>query len=233
MPPSLNPPRNQLLASLSSFDLRLLQPHLTPVALSLRAPMEEPNRPIQDVYFIEAGIASVIATHRNHERVEVGLIGYEGMSGTSILLHSNTSPHKTYPQVAGEAQRISTKEFRKVLDVSNTLHGTLLKYVQAFTTQAAHTAVANAHARLDQRLARWILMADDRIPGDVIPLTHQFLSLMLGVRRAGVTETSHILVRQKLIKAARGRIVVLDRKGLERIAGNFYGAPEAEYRRLI
>jgi CRP-like cAMP-binding protein len=99
--------------------------------------------------------------------------------------------------------------------------------------QTAHTAIANARAKLDERLARWILMADDRLDGASLPLTHEFLSLMLGVRRAGVTETIHALETLNLIKAARGEITVLDRKGVERKAGTSYGVPEAEYRRLI
>jgi hypothetical protein len=229
--PPLSRPRNQLLAALSAADYRLLQPHLSPVILKLRANLEMPNRRIADVYFFDAGIASIVAVQNKRDLVEAGLVGYEGMSGTSILLNSLTSPHRTYLQVAGEGQRIPTGAFRKALDASKTLHGLLLKYVQVLMTQTTHTAIANARGRLDQRLARWLLMAHDRIPGDVLPLTHEFLSLMLGVRRAGVTETLHILSSQKLIESTRGRIVVLDRTGLERTAGNLYGTPEAEYRR--
>ena len=99
--------------------------------------------------------------------------------------------------------------------------------------QPAQTAIANARARIDERLARWILMADDRIRNKTLPLTHEFLALMLAVRRAGVTEALHSLARQKLIAAGRGRIVVLNRKGIEKSAGAFYGQPETEYRRLI
>ena len=231
--PPLSRPRNQLLAALSPADFRLLQPHLSSISLNLRANLEMPNRQIDDVYFLDAGIASVVAVHDKNEVVEAGLIGCEGMSGTSILLDSLTSPHRTYMQVAGAAQRIRTDAFRKAFGASKTLHGALLKYVQVFVTQAMHSAVVNARGKLDQRLARWLLMAHDRVPGDELPLTHEFLSLMLGVRRAGVTEALHILSRQKLITAARGQIVVLNRKGLERKAGDFYGVPEAEYRRLI
>lgn len=231
--PALARPRNRLLAALSPSDFRLLQPHLSPITLKLRTVLEKPNRRIDDVYFIEAGIVSIVGTHGEHERAEGGLIGCEGMSGTSILLNSPTSPHRTYLQVAGEGQRISTEAFRKALDASQTLHGLLLKYVQVLITQTVHTAIANAQARLDRRLARWLLMAHDRLPGDMLPLTHDFLAVMLAVRRPGVTEAVHILASQDLIRAARGQIIVLDRKGLERLAGDYYGTPEAEYRRLI
>jgi CRP-like cAMP-binding protein len=100
-------------------------------------------------------------------------------------------------------------------------------------TQTAHTAIANARAHIDQRLARWILMAHDRTRADTLPLTHEFLALMLGVRRPGVTEALQSLKRQQLIDTGRNQIVVLDRKGIERTAGNGYGVPEKEYRRLI
>jgi CRP-like cAMP-binding protein len=108
-----------------------------------------------------------------------------------------------------------------------------LKFVQVFMVQTAHTAIANARARLDQRLARWVLMAHDRIGTETLELTHEFLSLMLGVRRAGVTEALQSLKRQKLIDTGRNKIVLRDRKGILRIAQGFYGVPEKEYRRLI
>jgi CRP-like cAMP-binding protein len=232
-PSSATRPRNRLLAALSPADLNLLQPHLTPVVLKLREDLERPNRRIDDVYFIDSGIASVVAMQSRKERVEVGLIGCEGMSGTSIVLGSGSSPNSTYLQVAGDGQHISSAALRAAMEDSRTLHGLLLKYVQAFMVQTAHTAIANARANLDKRLARWVLMADDRVPGGALPLTHEFLSLMLGVRRAGVTEALHGLSGRRLIETSRGQVVVLNRKGIERIAGELYGTPEAEYRRLI
>jgi CRP-like cAMP-binding protein len=221
------------LAALTPADLRLLQPHLKPLALKLRYEMEKPHKPIDDVYFMDEGIASVVAVQTQGTRVEVGLIGYEGMSGTAVVLGNHRSPHETYIQVAGEGQRISSVELRRAMKASESLHGLLLKYVQAFMVQTAHTAIANARAKLDERLSRWILMAHDRIAGNTLALTHEFLALMLGVRRAGVTEALHSLISQNLLEARRGEIIVLNRKGIERKAGMSYGSPEAEYRRLI
>jgi CRP-like cAMP-binding protein len=232
-PSSTTRPRNRLLAALSPADLNLLEPHLTPVVLTLREDLERPNRRIDDVYFIDSGIASVVAMQSRKERVEVGLIGCEGMSGTSVLLGTGSSPNSTYLQVAGDGQHISAMALRGAMEESRTLHGLLLKYVQAFMVQTAHTAIANARATLDQRLARWVLMADDRVPGGVLPLTHEFLSLMLGVRRAGVTEALQSLSSRRFIETSRGQIVVLNRKGIERTAGDLYGTPETEYQRLI
>jgi CRP-like cAMP-binding protein len=119
------------------------------------------------------------------------------------------------------------------MQASESLRGVLLRYVQVFMVQTAHTAIANARARLDTRLARWLLMAHDRVRNNNLPLTHEFLSLMLGVRRAGVTEALHSLERQKFIMISRGEIIILNRKGIERTAGTSYGTPEAEFRRLL
>jgi CRP-like cAMP-binding protein len=227
------PPRNRLLAAMSAADLALIRPHLKPVAMPLLKDMERPNRRIETIYFMEAGMASVVAEQPDETRVEVGLIGAEGMSGTAVVLGGDQSPHATYIQAAGEAQQMAAKELRKAIDTSETLRTLLLKFVQVFMVQTAHTAIANACARIDQRLARWILMAHDRARGDTLALTHEFLALMLGVRRAGVTEALQSLKRQKLIDTGRNQILVLNRKGLEKVAGSSYGVPEKEYRRLI
>ena len=228
-----SPPRNQLLAAMSATDFASLRPHLQPVPMALLKDMERPNRRIETVYFMESGIASVVAVQPDETRVEVGLIGREGMSGIAVVLGGDQSPHSTYIQVAGEGQRITASELRKAMNASQTLQSLLLKFVQVFMVQTAHTAIANARAPIHRRLARWILMAHDRSGDNTLPLTHEFLSLMLGVRRAGVSEALQSLKRQKLIDNGRNQIVVLNRKGIERAAGKSYGTPEKEYRRLI
>ena len=226
-------PRNQLLAAMSVDDLALVRPHLRPLAMPLLKDLERPNRRIDSIYFMDTGIASVVAVQSDQTRIEVGLIGREGMSGTAVVLGGDQSPHATYIQVAGEGQRITANELRNAMNASKSLHGLLLKFVQVFMVQTAHTAIANARAHIGRRLARWILMAHDRTGDNNLPLTHEFLALMLGVRRPGVTEALQSLKRQKLIDTGRNKIVVLNRKGIERAAGNSYGAPEREYRRLI
>jgi CRP-like cAMP-binding protein len=230
---AVSPSSNLLLAALSRADLGLLQPHLKHGPLKLRQDLECPNRRIDYVYFPDGGFASVVAVQANDTRVEVGLIGYEGMTGTSILLGSDRTPHSTYIQAAGQGQRIRTLKLRQAMEASKSLRMLLLRYVQVFMVQTAHTAISNARGRLDARLARWLLMAHDRVRDETLPLTHEFLSLMLGVRRAGVTETLHSLESQKLIYTGTGRVTLRNRKGMERTAGNSYGTPEAEFRRLI
>jgi CRP-like cAMP-binding protein len=226
-------PGNRLLAALSPADLKSLQPLLQAVPLKLRQDLERPNRPIADVYFPHAGFVSVVAVQSNETRVEVGLIGYEGMTGSAVVLGSDRSPHETYIQAEGEGQRITAANLRQAMQASDTLRVVLLRFVQVFMVQTAHTAIANARARIDTRLARWLLMAHDRVRDDTLPLTHEFLALMLGVRRAGVTEALHSLASRKFIRARRGEVVILNRKGIERTAGDSYGTPEAEFRRLI
>jgi CRP-like cAMP-binding protein len=226
-------PGNQLLQSLSSSDLELLAPHLMTVVLRLSQDLERPNKPIRDLYFPDSGVASVVAINPGGEQVEVGVIGSEGVTGAAVILGNEQCPHSTYIQIAGRGMRISTTDLRDSMGASRSLRELLLRYVQTFMVQTAHTAIANARANLPQRLARWLLMAHDRVAEDRVPLTHEFLSLMMGVRRAGVTEALHELARLNLTKAARGEITILNRRGIERIAGSYYGAPEAEYRRLI
>ena len=226
-------PRNRLLAALSPADLALLQPHLNSLAVAVRHEIERPNRRIDNVYFMDAGIASVVAVQADKTEVEVGLIGPEGMTGMAVVLGGDQSPHSTYIQIAGEAQRIKADELRKAMRASHSLNSLLLKYVQAFNVQTTHTAIANARAHVNQRLARWLLMAHDRTGDKTLPLTHEFLALMLAVRRPGVTEALQSLRRQKLIENGRNKIVVLNRTGIEKIAGNSCGVPEKEYRRLI
>jgi CRP-like cAMP-binding protein len=228
-----SPFRNRLLATLSAADLALLQPHLQFSAMALGKDIEQPNKRIDAAYFMEAGIASVVGVQPDETRVEVGLVGPEGMTGMAIVLGDDQSPHSIYIQVAGEAQQIKAAQLRKAIMASESLRTLLLKYVQAFTVQTAHTAIANARAHIDQRLARWILMAHDRTGQKTLPLTHEFLALMLGVRRPGVTEALQSLKGRNLIDTGRNQIIVLNRKGIERTAGGSYGVPEKEYRRLI
>jgi CRP-like cAMP-binding protein len=224
---------NRLLASLATNDFDLLEPHLVSVTLGVRKSLERPNKRIDAVYFPESGFVSVVAIQSNGKQVEVGLIGREGMTGLPIVLGNHRSPHATYVQAAGNGQCISSTELRKATQSSQSLRDSLLKYVQAFGVQTTHTAICNAQSRMDIRLARWLLMAHDRIGDDTLPLTHEFLSLMLGVRRPGVTDALNALRKLGLISYQRGEITIKDRKRMERIAAEAYGTPEAEYRRLI
>lgn len=228
-----NAQSNRLLAALSPSDLALLEPSLERVELPVRQVLEAPNKPIQNVYFMEQGFASVVGNGSDNHQVEVGIIGREGMSGTAVVIGNHQSPNSTYIQVAGHGQCMPAAALRKALADSPTLQAILRKFVHAFMTQTAYTAIANGRATLEQRLARWLLMAHDRIDGNALALTHEFLALMLGVRRPGVTVALQALEKQGLINPARGQITIVDREGIEKIAGSNYGVPEAELKRLF
>ncbi len=224
---------NRLLTSLSTSDFELLQPQLESLKLELNAVVVPANKPIEHAYFLDSGIVSVVASRADARIIEVGIYGREGMGGFPLLLHSDQSPHDQYMQLPGAGYRIKTAPFLDATDRSEALRRLLLRYVHSFTTQTAQTALANSGNKIDERLARWLLMCHDRIDGDVLSLTHKFLSMMLGVRRAGVTDTIHILEGRGLIQAKRGEITIRARDRLELLAGASYGLPEAEYRRLI
>lgn len=225
--------RNRLLTALPDDDFGVLAPSLERVDLPLRTSLAKPGVPIEHVYFIEAGIASVVVEGSDGERVEVGHVGPEGMTGTPLCLGVDVSDTHTFMQAAGSATRIAAADFKAVIETQPALSSLLLRYVHAQQVQVAHSTLANARYGLRACLARWMLMAHDRLGADELPLTHEFLALMLGVRRAGVTDAMGVLEKVGAVKAGRGRIRVLDRQRLEKAAGSAYGQPEAVYRRLI
>ncbi len=227
------PWRNRLLLALSVQDFSLLQPQLEPVPLPVGTRLAEPNTPIQHVYFLDEGIASVVASTPQGRRIEVGIIGREGLTGLPVLLGTDRSPHACFVQTAGSGWRIRADDLRRAMAASPSLHQHLLRFVQAFMVQMGQTALANGSHVIEQRLARWLLMCHDRVDGDELATTHEFLSLMLGVRRAGVTVALQALEERGLIATQRGQVTVLNRAGLEAVAGDSYGLCEAEYERLI
>jgi CRP-like cAMP-binding protein len=223
--------QNRLLASLSSYDLALLEPRLEPLTLKIRQVLEPANKPIKHNYFIASGLASVIAIGKNGYRLEVGIIGREGMTGLPVVLGNDRSPNETFRQVEGAGARIAADDLRQAMRQSASLTRVLLNFVNAFLIHTSHTALSNGTATIEERLARWLLMAQNRLGGDEVPLTHEFLSLMLGVRRAGVTGALDHLDRKGVIRLSRGRIFVVDREGLINSANGSYGIPEAMARR--
>jgi CRP-like cAMP-binding protein len=225
-------PRNRLLKALSPSDFALLEPNLVSETFPQRHHFEHVGKPFDRICFPETLVASIVAK-QGDLLVEVGLIGCEGMTGTALILGADHSVNATFVQIAGEGCWISARDFLGVASKSESMRALFLKYIQVLIHQTSHTAVANSIGKLSQRLARWLLMAHDRVENDTLVLTHEFLSIMLAVRRAGVTEAVNELEAKGVITCKRGIVTVLNRKGLEQIAGKFYGAPEAEYRRLV
>ncbi len=225
--------KNKILARLSPSDLRLLEPNLALVNLPFRKMLEARNRRIEYVYFIHAGFASIVASNKNLQSTEVGIIGVEGVTGLPVLLGASRAMHETYMQLAGYGSRISVAHLRAAMEESATLRRVLLRSAYAFLTQVSFTAVSNGRSKLEARLARWLLMAQDRSDGDDLILTHELLALMLGVRRPGVTTALSALEDKGLINPRRGVIAINDREGLKRAANGAYGSPEAEWQSLF
>ena len=225
---------NTLLGLLSPDDANLLRPSLTRMKLDHRQVLVTADKPINHVYFPESGIASIVSSLPDQGPTEVGIFGRDGFSGAAVLLGAETSPHDTFMQVNGATtMRIETDRLCAAVERSPTLRALLLRYVQSFLVQTAHSAVSKAHHRMEARLARWLLMCHDRIDGDDIEITHDFMAMMIAAQRSGVTITLHFLEGAGMIRSKRGRVFILDREKLEDIAGDAYGRPEAEYRRLI
>jgi CRP-like cAMP-binding protein len=232
-PPQIST-RNLLLRALGPSDYALLQPYLERSDLELRQPIFEPNVPIERVHFLEGGVASIVSEQEPNEQIEIGLYGYEGMSGASVVLGAGQTPHRSMIQVDGATSlHIASERLLEACGQSPELQALLLRYVHTLAVQAALTAAANAHYALPERLARWLLMCHDRVDGDQIELTHEFMSMMLAVRRSGVTVTLHTLEGTGAIRSQRGLVTVRDRARLEEIAGDSYGEAEREYLRLL
>ena len=226
--------RNQILSGLAPEDYHALQPHLEPVELELHQVLSEPHQPIEYVYFPEMGLASMTTDgNGGGDRIEIGIIGREGMTGTAVVMGTDQAPFRCFIQMAGHGLRLPTALFQELLWERREFDRRMRRFTQAMAVQTSATAFTNAEHTVEMRLARWLLMCHDRVDGNDIAITHEFLSVMLGVRRPGLTTTIHILEGNGLIRAVRKLITVRNREGLEKLADNAYGMPEAEYARLM
>ncbi|ARP64368.1 cyclic nucleotide-binding protein [Mesorhizobium sp. WSM1497] len=224
--------KNELLRRLNRDDLALLQPHLEPCVLNLRMNLEKAGSDVAMVYFLQDGIASVVATASEKE-AEVGLVGFEGMTGAALVMGADYAAHECYVQLPGNAFRIEAERFKVALAKSPTLRLFLLRYAYYFHIQTSYTALINARANLEERLARWLLMCDDRVEGHRLAITHEFLAIMLGTRRPGVTVGLQVLEGRGLIYSRRGEVHIRDRSGLKASANGTYGQLETHYARLL
>jgi CRP-like cAMP-binding protein len=228
-----NSPKNLLIAAMRDDDVRALLEQSETVELTVNDNIEQPNVPFEHVYFPDRGVVSVVVSAPDGKRIEAGLIGREGVTGFSAAQSADQSPHQTFVQMKGRAIRVKVGVFRRALDQSSHLRQLIGRYGHTFNTQIAYTALANGKATIEERLGRWLLMCQDRIGDPNLELTHEFLALMLGTRRPGVTDALHMLEGKHLIKSTRGTCLVTDRKGLIDLVGGIYGVPEAEYDRLV
>lgn len=224
--------RNRLLAALAPEDVAALEPAMERVPLPVQAVLIEFNRPIRHVIFPESGAVSTIVS-ADESRIEIGLVGREGLVGLPVVLGADRVPWTLVVQSAGEGLRIAAEDLRAALARRPALFRPLGLYAQALFVQVAQTCYVNAIFDIESRLARWLLMMQDRVGGQDLFLTHEFLSAMLGVRRPGVTVAIHMLEGTGAIRNRRGHIEVRDRDRLLELAGDGYGPAEREYERLL
>ncbi len=203
------------------------------MVLRRRQVLHELNAPVVHVYFIERGTASLLCRVAGHESVEVGALGRGDLVGVSAVLGTARAPHRCVVQVPGEALRIRTEDLQRALVSRPALRSLLLAHVQATLFESARLMLCNTHHSLDERLARSLLRALDDLDGDEIPLTHRALSQSLSVRRAGVTTALGDMEAAGFIRRGRGRLRVLDRGGLERVACECHRSIRVERRRLV
>lgn len=225
--------RNDLLSALSPEAYDLLRPHLEPVPLDRGLELVRAGERFEHVHFIEHGIGSMLVGSAATGRVEAGIFGREGTSGMTVVLGGTHAAHTILIQVAGDGYRIDTGVFGRIVADARAVREPMLAYVQTMMMQASFTALSNVTQTVEERLTRWLLMCDDRVDGGEIPLTHEYLSIMLAVQRPSVTTALHVIEGKRMIRATRGSIAILDRPALLAVAGDAYGAPEAEYARLL
>jgi CRP-like cAMP-binding protein len=224
---------NLLLQSLDASAAEEIMPILVRVPLKPRVVIEQPGERVTHVYFPESGVISTVVKGADGRAAEAGITGIEGVTGTSTLLGDDRSPSEGIVQLAGDAYRVDTEDYLSFLERHPDFRALLLRYVHTFLIQTSQSTLATAKSKLEERLSRWLLMVHDRAGGPRLELTHEFMALMLGTRRAGVTMALHELEGKALVKSMRGAVVILDRRGLEEMAGQFYGVAEAEYARIM
>jgi CRP-like cAMP-binding protein len=227
------PVANQILKRLPPEEYQRLSPHLEPITLSLGDVLYYPQDPTTHVYFPNSGTLSVVSTLEDGGTVEIGVVGNEGLFGLNVVLGSVTTPHEALVQLPGEGFRIREAVIRAEFNKHGMLHDLMLRYAQAFIIQIAQTAACNAAHPLNGRLARWLLTSHDRVKIDELELTHEFISTMLGSRRAGVTVAAGRLQDEGLIKYRRGHIQIIDRAGLEKVTCECYHMVKQEFDRLL
>lgn len=227
-----SPVQNRLLAALPRRTYGQLAQHLEPVSLAFGQVLYEPGSQIRHVYFPYSGVISLLSAVGAGKAAEVGMVGNEGMVGGSAALGIDVSQLRAVVQGAGISARIASSRLHKACRTHGSWYRELFRFTYALMTQTAQTAVCNRFHKVEARLARWLLATRDRVHSNHFYLTHEFLSLILGVRRVGVTHAAINLQKRRLITYTRGNIQLLNPKGLEAAACECYLAVKDSYRRI-
>jgi CRP-like cAMP-binding protein len=226
------PVENRLLAALPSEVKALLEPNLQRVLLPFKEVLYESRSPIKYLYFPNHGVVSLLTRVEDRTLAEVGLVGNEGIVGLSVFLGVETTPFKVLVQVPGEAMRMKADVFKDFVNPDSPLYSLLLRYTHALMFQISQSAACNPHHSVEERCCRWLLMTRDRVQSDQFPITHEFLSQMLGVRRASITVVAGMLQKAGLIRYSRGQMTILDSPGLEAVSCQCYRLVKEEEDRL-
>lgn len=224
---------NRILNALTRSEYERLTPYLEHVSLSAEEVLCHSNEPITHVYFPNRGTVSIVSTFEDGGSVEVGMVGNEGMFGVCVFLGTISTPLMAQVQLAGDALRMRAEVLKREFGKGGQLQDLLLRYTQAFITQIAQTAACNRAHEVDGRLAKWLLLCQDRSQSKDLGLTHEFISAMLGVRRAGITTAAGVLKQKGLIDYTRGHITITDREGLEAKSCECYPILKKEFARLV
>ena len=233
--PAVATPRsaNHILAALPADEFVVLRPHLATVDLKARQRLTEPNQPIAAVYFPLDAVVSVAAVGDDDSGVEVGSVGCEGMAGVALLFGSDRTTSRVAVQIAGRAERMDAAVLQREAARLDQFRRVLHLYTLGFFAQISQSTACNRLHPAERRLARWLLICRDRVGRDEVPITHETLALMLGVRRATVTEAAGSLQRAGLIRYRRGVISIVDRKRLEAASCECYRIVREEFDRLL
>lgn len=225
--------RNRILGALSGPDLARVAPALERVCMASRELAFDVDVPISHVYFPEDCVISIVGVMTDGSVVETATVGLEGMVGLPVFLGVETTPAQAFCQIPGEALRLDTGTLQREVARGGQLSAILSRYTQAHFTQVAQASACNRVHTMRQRCARWLLQTHDRVTNNEFPLTQRFLSQMLGVRRATVTEAARSLQHAGLIAYVHGRVTIRDRLGLERAACECYAIIQREFERLL
>ncbi|MBD1880931.1 MULTISPECIES: Crp/Fnr family transcriptional regulator [unclassified Coleofasciculus] len=226
-------PVNQLLAALPDAEYQGLVPNLEHVSLPFKQVLYEVGEPIKYVYFPDRAIVSSLTTMADGSMVEVALVGNDGVVGLPAALGDNIATTIAMVQVPDSAMRMKASVLKTEFQRGASLQSLLLRYMQALHAFVSQNAACNRLHYLEGRLARWLLLVCDRVESKELPMTHEFMSQMLGVRRAGVTEVANALQQAELIRYTRGKVTILNREELEAVSCECYQIIQGEYARLL
>ena len=224
---------NQLLARIPWKEYPEIADRFTKVSFDAGKVFFEAHAPMEYAYFPVSGTLSAVVVMSDGDMIEAATVGNEGAVGLPIIAAGGSSPNRVFVQVPGEGLRIEAALLAKCIHRDGSLRNLVLNYYEAFTFQVSQSVACNGLHALAERCCRWLLMTHDRVEGDEIQLTHEFMSVMLGVRRPSVSETLQGLKDRGLITYSRGKITVLDRQGLEEGSCECYRAVRDEHDRLL